>query len=240
MGFDQTSVSSLTIISSFLNKGFMALSLTDFTTSAQSLIASGSAVEVVNTCFYADSNITISGFSAITTATTCYIHLLTSGTAPTQILSAQWSSTAPVWVEGRNGWYASAGSAVRVIGSAYKVSATQQECKTLYTQGRDNIFTRVIDIGDWNMLASTTLSVLIGMRHQQIRDVGATIRNDLDTGSYPLDCYIADATQGGISYSADLTGERILMERATGGLFDSNNFDSTSYNRGYILIEYEG
>jgi len=196
MALEQQSVSSLSIISSFLNKGFIAASLTDFTTSAQSLIAAGSCVEVGGTCFYTSGNVSISGFSSITTATSCYLYLTPSGTAPSMILDASWNATSPVWVGSKNGWYASAGSITRVIGGAYKTSATQQDLKWIFD--RDSGIQNIIRRGDGttliNSLVAPTLQCTTLSASSTIHSGGAihgnndtwalsTTRNTAITGS---------------------------------------------------------
>jgi hypothetical protein len=116
---------SVTIINSGL-KGFIALSLTNFTSTAVSAIASGSAVEVAGAFFLADGDITInaSSWTAIATASTAYLALTPSGTAGSQTIAAAWTATAPVWSTSKQGWYATAASSVRVVASAYKVGPT--------------------------------------------------------------------------------------------------------------------
>jgi hypothetical protein len=124
MAFSQIST-SVTIINSGL-KGYIGLSLTNFTSTAVSAIASGSAVEIAGAFFLADADITInaSSWTAITTATTCYLALTPSGTAGSQTLAAAWTATAPVWSTSKQGWYATAASSVRVVASAYKDGPT--------------------------------------------------------------------------------------------------------------------
>ncbi len=127
MSFSQIST-SVSIISSGL-KGYQAISLTQFVTSAQSLIASGSAIEIANAFFLANGNITpnASSWTAVTTANTAYISLLPAGSAGVQTLSAWYSDTAPTWVTSKAGWYASAGSLTRYVGGVTKTSPTQYD-----------------------------------------------------------------------------------------------------------------
>ena len=117
---------SVSVISSGL-KGYQAVSLTNFATSAQSVIASGSALEIANAFFLASSDTTpqASTWTAISTAATAYIKCLPSGTAGSQVITAQYSSTAPTWSDSKQGWYASAASVTRYIGGVTKTSATQ-------------------------------------------------------------------------------------------------------------------
>jgi len=70
---------------------------------------------------------TITGWASVTTTIDSFINLTPSGTAGSQIVSASWSNTAPVWVDSKNGWYVTAGSNVRVIGKATCIGTAQRE-----------------------------------------------------------------------------------------------------------------
>lgn len=134
MAFSQIST-SVTILNSGLI-GYMGVSLTNYTSTSLSLIASGSGVEVAGAFFKADSDITpnATSWTAITTATTAYLAVVPSGTAGSQILSASWTATSPTWSSSKQGWYASAASSTRIIGSAYKNGAASQHHKFVYGQ----------------------------------------------------------------------------------------------------------
>lgn len=123
---------SVTILNSL--HGFQAISLTEYTTSAAASIAAGSMVEIAGAffTFVSDDAIDASSWTSITTATTAYIELTPSGTAGTQIVTATYTSTAPTWRDDLQGWYASAGSSSRVIGSVYKAEATSYYPKYIY------------------------------------------------------------------------------------------------------------
>lgn len=143
---------SVTIISSLL--GFQAISLTDVTTSSASSIAAGSKVEIAGAFFHfaTDCAPNASSWTAITTGTTAYLSLTPSGSAGTQIVSASYIVGPPVWSTSKQGWYASAGSVDRVIGSAYKVGPTSYQNKTIYaTPSQGDKY----DLGRFHMLPPT-------------------------------------------------------------------------------------
>jgi hypothetical protein len=122
---------SVTILNGLL--GYNGISLTDYATSALTTIAAGSKLEIGGAFFHwatAETPVA-SSWTAITTATTCYLTCTPSGSAGTQISTARWSSVTPVWSTSKQGWYASAASVARVVASAYKTSATQQDNKCL-------------------------------------------------------------------------------------------------------------
>ena len=111
---------SVTILNSL--HGYLALSLTEYSTSAAAAIAAGSIAEIAGAffTFAGDEAIEASTWTSIVTGTTAYITLTASGTAGSQVVVAAYTSTAPTWRDDFQGWYASAASSVRVIGSVYK------------------------------------------------------------------------------------------------------------------------
>jgi hypothetical protein len=128
----------ITVINSL--KGFIALSLTNFSTSAASSIASGSVIEVAGAFFNFSSNETInaSSWTAIATGSTVYVLVTPSGTAGSQILTASYTSTAPAWSLSNQAWYASALSNSRVVAGMYKngtASYTEKFVVNNYDQG---------------------------------------------------------------------------------------------------------
>jgi hypothetical protein len=114
------------------------------------------------------------------------------------------------------------------------------EMQTVISSG-NSYTTKTIDIGDWNMDTSSTVPVahtLSATEWKTIRTIDVIIRNDADTEYRPIDVLNAAATgvSGGGVISLDSTN--IRLGRYTGGLFDSTDFDSTSYNRGWITFDY--
>jgi hypothetical protein len=124
--------SSVTILNSL--KGFQGISLTEFDTSALSAIAAGSVVEIAGAFFNfpADETINASTWTSMASGNTAYIVLVPAGVAGSQTVTAEFTATAPVWRDDNQGWYASAASVSRVIGSVYKINATSQTQKNYY------------------------------------------------------------------------------------------------------------
>ena len=129
---------SVTILNSL--HGFMALSITEYATSAAAAIAAGSVVEIAGAffTFAGDEAINASSWTSIVTGTTAYITLTASGTAGSQIVDAAYTSTAPAWRDDFQGWYASAASSVRVIGTVYKSESSSYTKKLLYSPPQDS------------------------------------------------------------------------------------------------------
>ena len=100
-----------------------------------------------------------------------------------------------------------------------------------------------IDIGDWDMDATTSVTVATGLTSAEvmtIRDISVIIRNDANNALYPLDKLdnlTTGITSGGVEI-VDGGFNNIIIQRYTTGDFDNTSFDSTSYNRGWITLEY--
>ncbi len=101
---------------------------------------------------------------------------------------------------------------------------------------------KIVNIGDWNMDSSGQVTVAhgLGANFSKIRLVTAEIINDAGTATYTL---ISCFTNVGLS--SNVTGAieskdstNISLTRVQGGFFDSTDFNSTGYNRGWVTIFY--
>jgi len=236
-----------TIISSLL--GFQAISLTAFTTSAQSLIAAGSKVELGGAYFTFSGNETpqASTWTAITTGTTAYLTLTPSGTAGSQILTAKYAQAAPVWSTSKQGWYTTAASIVRYVGGVHKASATRYTNAFVFEKKQrtnPQLEYKVLEIGDWDMDADTNTSVNHGLADSQIRNVEAVIRADSGTAFYKMPV-TGSAGTAILAFGSSVADSRIAwgggsvaLTREGGSIFDTVDFDSTSFNRGWVTVWY--
>ena len=111
----------------------------------------------------------------------------------------------------------------RVVEAANKIS-----------DGTNAIHIKIIDIGDWDMDATATKAVAHGLDRSKIRSIVVMARNDAEQ-LYPLPELIVGTVGNGLSYVDSVL---INLRREDTGFFDSVNFDSTSYNRGWITIIY--
>jgi len=98
---------------------------------------------------------------------------------------------------------------------------------------------KTIDIGDWNMDSTTTLFVAHGLADfTKIRSVIAIIRNDADTIYNDL-IKADEATfldfQG---FIRDIDTTNVQLARTTGGDFDAPAYNSTSFNRGFVELDF--
>ncbi|WP_420581931.1 hypothetical protein [Reichenbachiella sp.] len=98
------------------------------------------------------------------------------------------------------------------------------------------LLTKVVNIGDWNMDTTATLSVSHGLTLSKIRRVTAIIRADNDANYFQIDSGNAAGDIQGAVFSISTT--TVQLSRTTGGQFDHTDFNSTSFNRGWIVIDY--
>lgn len=97
------------------------------------------------------------------------------------------------------------------------------------------LITKVIEIGDWNMDSFVNKSVAHGLDLSKILKVDVIIRNDDD--STRVD-FTFDHNFDGVEGNIYITSTNIQMNRLDSGYFDNSSFNSTSYNRGWIIIKH--
>lgn len=240
MAFSQIST-SVSIISSGL-KGYQAISLTNFVTSAESIIASGSAIEIANAFFLADGNVTpnASSWTAVTTANTAYIALTPSGSAGNQVLSAAYTEIDPTWVLSKGGWYASAGSLTRYVASVFKDGTSSYANAHVMEERQGELVQVIRDLGEWNMDATEFIVPdLGGIAINSIRSLDIIIVNDDDSQRVPLYAHDDGFAEAGGYWFKSSTDLRV--QRNASGVFDGAAFNGTAStvpNRGWMYIGY--
>jgi len=102
-----------------------------------------------------------------------------------------------------------------------------------------------VEIGDWNMDSTGSVKVNHGLEYSDTwkgtRDTAIVIRNDADTTYYDggrTNTGAAEMAQVSVAVSG-ITNKKVVLIRKTSGNFDSSDFDSTSYNRGWVTVWYE-
>lgn len=95
----------------------------------------------------------------------------------------------------------------------------------------------VVNIGDWDMDATASVNVTHGIAdYSKIRSVNVLIIPDAATTLIPLNTSFAGGVpQGSVG---QIQSSTLPLYRTAGGTFDSVNYDSTSFNRGYVTIGY--
>ena len=240
------------------DRGYMRVSLTNFASTAASAIGTGSVMEVAGSIYQFTE--TAMSLAAGTASASVAIYFIAIPSAGGTAVTISMDSTAPTWVDAKQGFYASAASTSRYLGGAYigtaatyfnkwiyhesekKVGAAiyggnldiQNGIRTDLSNGQPYLKKTIIEIGDWNMSATTSINKAHGMSAQNIRGVDIIIRHDNGTNLYSI--YSAGGTGDG-RYVLDATD--IAIFRTAGGAFNNNSFDSTSFNRGWITIVYE-
>lgn len=78
----------------------------------------------------------------------------------------------------------------------------------------------------------------LGITYHDITHISVMIRPDTGANTYPLNGISSGGTlNGGIEYVEDV-GNVLRLQRVTSGTFDSTTFNSPSFNRGWVTIEY--
>lgn len=90
--------------------------------------------------------------------------------------------------------------------------------------------------GTWDMVSDVTKSFAHSLDSTKILRVTATVVSDAGENSQ-LDAYTSQAVQGGVSWDST----NIILERLTGGIYDSTDFDGTVFptNRCKVIVHYQ-
>ena len=133
------------------------------------------------------------------------------------------------------GVYAYGTSNPSSFGHSLDEIALPENCDNLVCSQEVGLKYKIINIGDWNMNVAPFAQIPYDIPEDKIRSINVLIRNDEGKTLYPL-----DYGQGvnGITGTYSIRELDIVLGRAEGFLFDSNMFESTSYNRGWIVIGY--
>ena len=101
--------------------------------------------------------------------------------------------------------------------------------------GKHRICFKIIEIGDWNMMATAIVNVPHNLNCGSIVMVQCIVQDDTGNNKYIL---IGDVTNNMDAKIDKIDNTNVIISRKSGGLFQNVNFDSTSYNRGFITILY--
>lgn len=103
--------------------GYLAVSFDGIRSASAIGVAVGSKVEVGGSLFYVTATEEPSGFSAITTARTCFVYAVVAGSGSTASIHFDYSETEPTWSDAYQGFY---NSADRAVGQCFKAGTTIQ------------------------------------------------------------------------------------------------------------------
>jgi len=121
---------------------------------------------------------------------------------------------------------------VTLIANSNTRLASQKAIKSYIDTAIAGLNTKIISIGDWNMDSTASVTVSHGLLSTSIRTMTALIRDD---GGVIVNSFNNDGAALIQASASD-----IVLWRTTSGVFDSTAYDSTSFNRGFITIEYIG
>ncbi len=233
------------------DRGFMQVSLTNFATTAASSIAAGSIMELAGSIYSCtETAISLAAGTASADVAVYYVAIPSAGGTTCTFTM---DSVAPTWVDAKQGFYASAASTSRYLGGTYiGITAATYYTKFIYTpdmvfgyllpSGKTRpLLKKVIEIGDWNMDGTALTVITHGFpNHTKIRRIDVLIRHDNDTSLYDLESMVDNENTTVMSGGVRIIGVSVLhLVRTINQLFDNTSFDSTSYNRGWVTIEYE-
>jgi len=102
---------------------------------------------------------------------------------------------------------------------------------------------KTVEMGDWNMDSTGFIKVNHELDYSDTwkgtRHVEFTIRNDADSTYYVDGAFSSEAMLADDIAVSGVTSKKVVMIRREGASFDSSDFDSTSYNRGWVTVWYE-
>lgn len=95
----------------------------------------------------------------------------------------------------------------------------------------------LFEIGDWNMDTSGSVTFAHNLNYDKIIGIESVlIRNDTDANRALL---YGETGSGGSGGFANFNVNDISLQRISGGIFDNTNYDSTSYNRGWVILKVQ-
>lgn len=114
-----------------------------------------------------------------------------------------------------------------------------QSLERLSEKTKGGYASKVLEIGDWDMVASGQAAIVHGITGSfAIIGVDFIIRAD-GGGAWAQNSRYPSGIAGGLQANLlGWDGTHATIERVSAGWYDSTNYDETSYNRGYIKINY--
>ena len=234
-----------TINAAYIGKAEITLS--NYDNDSAPVIKVGAKIEVNGALIkLTTSDATPTGYAGITNSTTFFLYYDSSAGV------AIYSNTVPVWNDALQGWY---NGNDRAFFSMFKDSGgTLYENKLLLINQSNNqisggiqtdnalLKTKVIEIGDWNMDSTAFIDIAHGVSdYTKIRNISVMIIEDAPgTNIYSFGDSLAFVATIAVTQYVRCNATNITLFRDLDGLFDDTDFDSTSYNRGWITIQYEG
>ncbi len=112
-----------------------------------------------------------------------------------------------------------------------------------FNDGTNKFKTIVLEIGNWDMDATASVTVAHGLAdHTKIRGASLVIRRDnasidIPTGGYAT--YGYDVGFGDEFGAAAIDATNVNIYRVAAGVYDSTDYNSTPFNRGWVTLLVE-
>ncbi len=208
-----------------IEKGYMNLGMTAMGTVSVPTFTGDVEVNGTLVSFSTESGTNWTGIGA---SSDVWVYATSNGTV-------LYSTAAPAWDSAKGGWYNSTSRAAAWIrkdsGNAYRYKHFLPT-----EQGAAILFDDSFDLGDWDMSATDTLSVAHELDIANILSVSVMIRNDAITIHTPFEGYNPTFTD--VEGNIRMTGGNMEINRRGAGQYDSNQYDDTSFNRGWVTIKH--
>lgn len=125
--------------------------------------------------------------------------------------------------------------------AAWNGDNTSAPTKNVVFDALAGLQTKVIEIGDWDMVSTLNIDVTHGVTAKNIRSIDVIIRDDFDENYDKLDT--CGTTSGVLQGWIELVrtsglNTTIRLRRLASGYFATTAYDATSFNRGWITITY--
>jgi len=230
--------------------GYMRVSLTNFSGTVASAIATGSVLECAGSIYtFTETAISLASGTASADVAVYYTVIPSAGGTTVSVVM---DDTTPVWVDAKQGFYLSAASLTRAIGGCYIDGANQYKNKFLYTgenldychwTGNTRpLLKEILDIGEWNMDATASKTLYPTGKTTKIYSVTVAIHDDGANQIENLDTNHGTPSVGTGYWILNDSTNALTLYRIAGGQFDGPNWDgtaSTIANRGFVFIVYE-
>jgi hypothetical protein len=122
-----------------------------------------------------------------------------------------------------------------LLSTDFVPAVTMISATTNTTPATVNVKTKILYIGDWDMDANELTVVPHGLTLSKI--VGLTASIITDDSAQIINLFYDMSTETG-QMALGSTATQVYLHRKTSGVFDSTDFNSTSFNRGYVVITY--
>ena len=211
-------------------RGKSDITISNYDNDSAPVVKAGSVFDNNGILINVTSDATPTGYSGISVSTTFYLYWDES--AGVFIYSA----TAPTWSDDLQGWY---NGDDRALFFMYKDALGTLYASKQVLKRPGEIYTKLIDIGDWDMDTTGNLTVAHEVPLDKISSIDVIIRNDANSTYLPLVGNYSTVIGEYIGGYYAVTSAGINLLRTASGLFDSSDYNSTSYNRGRVTVTYE-